>query len=72
MSDTIRCPCGATHSGPAWDAALRMVENIGETVRVSVIDGTRAWKVPRVYIAMHGLRAADLGALASRYQWEAA
>jgi hypothetical protein len=36
------------------------------------VPGLAAWKVPRIFIAVHGLRAADLPDLAPRYGFEPA
>lgn len=61
------CPCGETHE---FSAEIRVAyENITrglpETVTVAV--NGRAWLVPRVYVAAHGMAAADLPDLAVRY-----
>ncbi len=45
-----------------------LVKKLGETVVVTVPAGS--WHVPRVYIAIHGLEAEELGALADKYGWE--
>lgn len=68
------CPCGEAHSGEAWDYAVQMVERFGETVPVRVLhtqtNKRTAIRVPRVYIAMHGIAAAELKTLAAKYGWE--
>lgn len=55
------CPCGrALHYRDATMASMMqtMVRNLGPLVLVSTSSGT--WRVPRHYIALHGLKAADL------------
>ncbi len=54
--------------GPTWDVAVRLTRSVGLTVAVQTPDG--GWHVPRVYIAMHGLVAADLPVLAAKYGWK--
>jgi hypothetical protein len=61
------CPCGEIHE---FSADTRVAyENIAmglpETVVISA--GGRAWLVPRIFIAAHGLKADDLPAIAARY-----
>lgn len=60
------CPCGEAHD--PGETASRLIDRFGDTVRV--VMNTGAWKVPRIYIAMHGLRGSELPALATRYGWE--
>lgn len=59
------CHCGkpALHyNNPhVKEMMLRMVETYGPTVNVTV--GKRTWIVPRHYIALHGLVAAELPSL---------
>lgn len=55
------CACGQPlhYSDPKTQAMVQeMVDTFGPLIRVSV--GGRTWKVPRHYIALHGLRAQDL------------
>lgn len=62
------CPCGESHVGHTWDIAVRLTRSMGLTVEVKTPDG--AWHVPRVYIAMHGILALHLPALAAKYGWK--
>ncbi len=65
----MNCPCGQFHAdSPAMAYVAGLVKKLGETVVVTVPAGS--WHVPRVYIAMHGLEAEELGALADKYGWE--
>jgi hypothetical protein len=64
------CPCGTPHElGPAAATAFQSVTaGLPSTVTVQTPDGRFA--VPRIFIACHGLKAADLPALAARYGFE--
>lgn len=44
-----------------------LVAELGPTITVSV--NGRSWAVPRHYIALHGLAAAELPVLAARFRW---
>jgi len=46
----------------------RLVQRFGWWITVKLTDG-RAWRVPRHWIALHALAAADLPDLAARYGW---
>jgi hypothetical protein len=61
------CPCGATHPvSLATDTEIRVN---GPTMPVQTPDG--AWRIPRVWVAFHGLRPiAKTVAAASQYEWE--
>lgn len=68
----VECPCGADHgidSPAAYLLVAKSVYELGETVNVTV-DGLGAWRVPRIWIGIHGLKAVELPALAERYGWE--
>jgi hypothetical protein len=58
------CPCGEPlhyHSPEVREAVDYMVEKFGPTVIVQV--GERRWRVNKHYIALHGLKGADLPTL---------
>lgn len=61
------CPCGTAH--PMTPEIREAYENIAQGLpdTVRIVTGGRARLVPRVYIAAHGLNAADLPALAEQY-----
>lgn len=60
------CDCGKTHLLPSTITAVWA--GLPDTV---VVETPRArWRVPRVYIAAHGLAAGELASLAARYEWE--
>ena len=46
-----------------------MIRELGPTVKVAVL-GHGAWLVPRHYIALHGIRAAELPELALTHGFE--
>lgn len=55
------CACGRPlhYRDPQIQAAVeRLIAALGPTIRVTV--GGRSWEVPRHYIALHGLKAAEL------------
>jgi len=61
------CSCGKEH--PEFDRVLEMMQ-VEETVIVSLVFSPfSAWRVPRVYIFAHGLKAQDLPSLAQHYGW---
>jgi hypothetical protein len=71
MSEGEQCACGQPlhYSDPAIQALVeRLIARLGPEIPVQV--GARAWRVPRHYIALHGLKAWELPALATRYGWE--
>ena len=61
------CPCGDAHELSAGTriAYENVTRGLPATVIISV--SGRAWLVPRIYIAAHGLKADELPALAVRY-----
>lgn len=70
------CPCGVDHAfaETADDRkTLAELERVLDLAGDPLIDVTlpdgRIYRVPRVYIALHGLKAADVPALANRYYW---
>jgi hypothetical protein len=66
------CPCGEPHamSEEAWAAFCSVTKGLPETI-LAEMDG-QSWRVPRVYIAVHGLKGTVLPVLAERYGWERA
>ena len=64
--DETGCPCGDVHEmGSAYEAVTA-----GLPATVIIRTRGRAWHVPRIFIAVHGLKAAELPALAVRYGFE--
>ena len=64
------CPCGTPHElTPVVARAYgELTAGLSPTVAVTTPDGT--FRVPRIFIAVHGLKADELPALAARYGWE--
>lgn len=63
-----QCPCGEPlhYRTPGMQTVVEdLIRAVGPTVPVTV--GNRTWEVPRHYIALHGLRADNLAALADHY-----
>jgi hypothetical protein len=67
MTSPPACPCGDIHelSAATRGAYENKTPGLPETVTIAV-DG-RAWLVPRIYLAAHGVKADELPALAERY-----
>jgi hypothetical protein len=68
---TPRCPCGEVHE---LSAAVRaryegVTAGLASSVPVTTPDGR--WLAPRIYIAVHGLKAGELPALAEQYGFAA-
>lgn len=63
-----RCPCGEVHELPASVRAAyeSVTAGLPPLMRVFVPD-VGCWLVPRIYIAVHGLKADELPALAEQY-----
>lgn len=66
------CPCGEVHELSAAVRAAYEGVTEGLPPDVTVTLGGRSWVVPRIYIAVHGLKADELPALAGKYGWAAA
>lgn len=77
---TELCACGQPlhYTDPVIQRAMEgQVRRLGETVKVRVMAAATGMdmdpgfvKVPRHYIALHGLMAADLPHLQQLYNWE--
>lgn len=65
------CPCGEPlhYSDKRTERQInRLIRLMGELVMIVTPWG--AWKVPRHYLALHGVKASELGALAEKYGFE--
>lgn len=49
-----------------------LIEKHGPTVVIGVEGSRKAFAVPRHYVGLHGLKAAELPELAARYGWKEA
>jgi hypothetical protein len=66
------CPCGATHELAAMVRAPYEAVTEGLNPDITVDISGERWRVPRIFIAVHGLRAADMPELAVQYGFEKA
>jgi hypothetical protein len=65
----MKCPCGEVHELSATVRAAYEGVTAGLPPEVAVVVEGGGWLVPRIYIAVHGLKADDLPELAGRYGW---
>jgi hypothetical protein len=66
-----RCPCGEVHELSAATRAAYEAVTAGLPSSVLVhVSGVGGWFVPRIYIAVHGLKASDLPELAATHGWD--
>jgi hypothetical protein len=65
--EASRCPCGDLHELSAAARAAYDAVTAGLPAEVGVKTPGGSWLVPRVFIAVHGLEAAELPGLAERY-----
>jgi hypothetical protein len=67
----MNCPCGEIHELSAMTIAMTRVayESVTAELPPDVVINIPAgrWRVPRIFIAVHGLKPADLPALAAQY-----
>jgi hypothetical protein len=63
----VECPCGQVHE-LRFEARIAY-EKVTRGLPPDVVIKTPAgvWRVPRIYVAVHGVRAAEMPALAERY-----
>jgi hypothetical protein len=65
-----RCPCGEVHElSAAVRGAYEPVTAALPPDAVINVKGVGSWVVPKIYIAVHGLKADELPELAERYRW---
>jgi hypothetical protein len=66
----MKCPCGLDlhyTSAAAQASVERLVDALGPEITVTTSAGS--WLVPRHFIALHGIVAAELPALATRFRF---
>lgn len=71
MTKTISdCPCGMVHlmNDKAWQAYRSVTAGKSKTMLCGNVRG--CWRVPRIFIACHGLSASLLAEQAEQYGWE--
>ena len=67
--DDIVCECGQVHE---FAAETRFtLSELGPLITVEMVKGQR-YRVPRIWIAAHGITGETLPDLAARYGWEIA
>jgi hypothetical protein len=64
------CCCGGSHDPGQLQVATDYIEGLRVPEHVAVTTPYGTWQVQRLYIALHGLKAIQLPALAQRYGWE--
>jgi hypothetical protein len=72
MVSVLGCPCGTMHSMDAktkrdYDAVTADVDPL-----ITVTTGAGSWRVPRIFIACHGVKADEMADVAERYGFERA
>lgn len=70
MSGILECPCGKAHELSAGTRVAYDNVTAGLPLTVLVAVNGRAWQVPRIYLAAHGVKADELPELAERYGFE--
>jgi hypothetical protein len=61
LNDDKRCHCGRFlhYSDPEAERDVQaIVDRLGETIVITI--GQRSWRVPRHYVALHGVKAQEL------------
>lgn len=68
--EITNCCCGVVHrmKQQAWEKFRH--ETKGKLPTVPVGTGLDCWRVPRIFIACHGISAKELPALARQYDWD--
>lgn len=67
MDGTVTCACGRPvhYLNPDLQAIVEaIIASLGSEIVVTTPDGS--WKVPRHYLALHGLKADELSSVAER------
>jgi hypothetical protein len=70
VSADAECPCGEVHELSASVRSQYEQVTSGKPVCVKVETPEGCYLVPRIFIAVHGLKASELPALAERYGFE--
>ena len=63
----LECPCEEKRHAvdldiPVWAYIYTTIQKLGETISISLAGG-KTYAVPRIYIAIHGLKGKDLSNL---------
>jgi len=72
VAEVDGCPCGVLHmmSADVLASFERLTAGFEDPRVLVSVPRVGNWRVPRVFIACHGLKAADLPAVAARYGFE--
>ena len=70
MNADLECPCGEVHELSASVRSQYEQVTSGKSATVKVETPEGCWLVPRIYIAVHGLKADELPAMVERYGFE--
>jgi hypothetical protein len=68
----IGCPCGASHQMDARTKAEYDKVTAGIDPLITVTTGAGSWRVPRIFIACHGVKASELAEVAEQYGFDRA
>jgi hypothetical protein len=70
MRTVTDCPCGIPHESTSdvWKLYDRVQDGLDPLA--TFVTPAGIWRVPRIYVACHGLRAEELPELAAQYGWE--
>jgi hypothetical protein len=70
----VQCDCGEQHYPMIWSDEEKCMKSMPDEFVVGTIDVTIAghgtWRVPKIYIAVHGMVGRDVPNLAEQYGWE--
>lgn len=72
-SNVEMCACGSPlhYSDPGIQKQIeRLIEQLGPTLEIAVIGNSKKFKVPRHYIALHGIKATELEDIAMKHGFE--
>jgi len=70
MSVPDKCACGQplhyTDSN-LQRLVIEIINNLGPDIKVTLMDGSRSWMIPRHFIALHGLKGQEIVEVAEKY-----
>lgn len=72
MVSVIGCPCGDSHPMDARTKAEYDKVTAGVDPLITVTIGAGSWRVPRIFIACHGVKPVELPEVAEQHGFERA
>lgn len=69
MKRTFKCPCDKkehildVRNSHVWDFVAKTIDELGENMTLQVLETGKKYSVPRIYIAMHGIKGHEVGKL---------